>query len=290
VIMAVRDPAKAAGAAGALGIPEAARTILKIDLGDQGGVRAFVEAFRATHRPLNALACNAAVYLPRVKAPVRCPPGHEISVATNHLGHALLSGLPIGDLARARAPTPRLVTLGAVTANSEEFGGKAPIPAPADLGALEGLEAGFPAPVAMIDGKPFKPGKACKDSKPCNMIMSREMHARWHETTGIMFNTLCLGCVADMALFRDAPKAFQAIFPWFQKNIAKGCVTQELAGDRVAQVVIDPQFARSGVHWSWGNRQKAGAIAFAQPLSSKATNHGLGDRPWVRSREMVGLA
>jgi protochlorophyllide reductase len=55
-------------------------------------------------------------------------------------------------------------------------------------------------------------------------------------------------------------------------------------------VVIDPQFARSGVHWSWGNRQKAGAIAFAQPLSSKATNHGLGDRPWVRSRAMVGLA
>jgi len=36
-----------------------------------------------------------------------------------------------------------------VTANSEEFGGKVPIPAPADL------EAGFRAPIAMINNKPF---------------------------------------------------------------------------------------------------------------------------------------
>jgi protochlorophyllide reductase len=39
------------------------------------------------------------------------------------------------------------VTLGTVTANSKEFGGKVPIPAPADLGDLRGLEAGFRAPV-----------------------------------------------------------------------------------------------------------------------------------------------
>jgi protochlorophyllide reductase len=50
-----------------------------------------------------------------------------------------------------------LITLGTVTANSEEFGGKVPIPAPADLGDLACLEAGFRAPIAMIDGKPFKP-------------------------------------------------------------------------------------------------------------------------------------
>lgn len=44
-----------------------------------------------------------------------------------------------------------------------------PIPAPADIGELQGLKAGFKAPVAMIDGKPFKPGKAYKDSKLCSM-------------------------------------------------------------------------------------------------------------------------
>ena len=83
-----------------------------------------------------------------------------------------------------------------------------PIPAPANLGDLQGLEAGFKAPVAMIDGKPFRPGKACKDSKLCNIIISRELHRRHHAETGIVFSTLSPGCVADTALFRDTPQAF----------------------------------------------------------------------------------
>ncbi|MCX7225111.1 MAG: hypothetical protein NT071_05750, partial [Burkholderiales bacterium] len=69
-------------------------------------------------------------------------------------------------------------------------------------------KAGFLAPVAMIDGRPFKPGKAYKDSKLCNMMMSREFHRRYHDRTGIVFNTLYPGCVADTALFRDTPAAF----------------------------------------------------------------------------------
>jgi protochlorophyllide reductase len=238
---------------------------------------------------LNALVNNAAVYLPRLEAPLRSPEGFEISVATNHFGHYLLSRLLLDDLARSAPPTPRLVTLGTVTANSEEFGGKIPIPAPADLGDLSGLAAGFRAPVSMIDGKPFKPGKAYKDSKLCNMIISRELHQRYHAGTGIIFSTVYPGCVADTALFRATPKLFQKIFPWFQKNITKGYVTQALAGERVAQVVMDPAFARSGVHWSWGNRQRAGREAFAQPLSTKATDPTLGRRLWDHSAALTGL-
>jgi protochlorophyllide reductase len=221
---------------------------------------------------------------------MRSPEGFEISVATNHFGHFLLSRLLLDDLKRANQPTGRIVTLGTVTANPEEFGGKVPIPAPADLGNLQGLEAGFRDSVAMIDGKPFKPGKAYKDSKLCNMVISRELHRRYHAETGIVFNTLYPGCVADSALFRDTPKAFQTIFPWFQKNITKGYVTQELAGERVAQVVIDPAFAQSGVHWSWGNRQQAGRAAFAQPLSAKAENEVRASRLWDLSERFVGIA
>jgi protochlorophyllide reductase len=188
-----------------------------------------------------------------------------------------------------RAQAPRLITLGTVTANSEEFGGKVPIPAPADLGDLQGLEAGFREPVSMIDGKAFKAGKAYKDSKLCNMIMNREFHRRYHANTGVVFNTLYPGCVAETALFRDAPKLFQQIFPWFQKNITKGYVSQSLAGERVAQVVADPDFAQSGVHWSWGNRQREGATAFAQALSAKANDAARASRLWDMSKEMVGI-
>jgi len=83
------------------------------------------------------------------------------------------------DLQKATNPAPRLITLVIVTANAEEFGGKVPIPVPADLGELQGLEAGFRSPVAMIDGKPFKPAKAYKDSKLCNMIISHELNRRY---------------------------------------------------------------------------------------------------------------
>jgi protochlorophyllide reductase len=291
VVMACRDLEKARVAAASLGIGAEHITLLHIDLGALQSVRDFVAAFRATGRPLNALVCNAAVYLPLLKEPARSPEGYEISVATNHFGHFLLSHLLLPDLQAAATPAqpPRLITLGTVTANSEEFGGKVPIPAPANLGNLEGLRAGFKAPVAMIDGKPFKAGKAYKDSKLCNMIMNREFHCRLNAETGIIFNTLYPGCVAETALFRYAPKLFQQIFPWFQKNITQGYVSQPLAGERVAQVVIDPEFSQSGVHWSWGNRQVPGRAPFAQGLSAQATNAERAALLWDLSVGLVGL-
>ena len=290
VVMACRDLTKAAAAADALGMAPDRRTLLHIDLGSQASVRAFVEAFRALGRPLDALVCNAAVYLPRLTEPARSPEGYEISVATNHFGHFLLANLLLPDLERSTHASRRLIILGTVTANYEEFGGKIPIPAPADIGNLEGLEAGFTAPIAMLNGQAFKPGKAYKDSKLCNMITGRELHRRYHDKTGIVFNTLYPGCVADTPLFRHTPRAFQVIFPWFQKNITKGYVTQALAGDRLAQVVADATFGeRSGVHWSWGNRQQKGREAFAQPLTARAQNQQLGERLWALSAQCVGL-
>jgi protochlorophyllide reductase len=287
VIMACRDLDKARDAARALNLPPGRYEIAHLDLASLASVRAFAAGFSDSGRALDALVCNAAVYLPLLKAPARSPEGYEISVATNYLGHFLLANLLLGDL--RRAPAPRLITLGTVTANSEEFGGRIPIPAPADLGNLEGFEAGFLAPVAMIDGKPFKAGKAYKDSKLCAMMMSRELHARLHDETGIVFSTLYPGCVADTPLFRNAPRLFQRIFPWFQKNITKGYVSQPLSGERVAQVVADPAFAQSGVHWSWGNRQAAGRAAFSQSLSAKATDSARSSRLWTLSEGLVGL-
>jgi protochlorophyllide reductase len=287
VILACRDLAKAQAAAAGQALDPAGYEIAHLDLGSLASVRAFAAGFQASGRALDALVCNAAVYLPLLKEPMRSPEGYEISVATNYLGHFLLANLLLPDL--RRAPAPRLVTLGTVTANSEEFGGRVPIPAPADLGELEGLEAGFRAPVSMIDGKAFKAGKAYKDSKLCTMMMSRELHARFHDETGIVFSTLYPGCVADTPLFRNAPPLFQRVFPWFQKTVTKGYVSQPLSGERVAQVVADPGFAQSGVHWSWGNRQD-GRAAFAQSLSAKATDAKRSARLWELSAGLVGLS
>jgi protochlorophyllide reductase len=289
VVMACRDLDKARRAQAALAIPDGSVTHLRVDLGDLESVRELVEAFHGTGRPLDALVINAAVYMPRLKEPKRSPQGYELSMATNHLGHFLLIQLLLGDLERPHHPSRRLVVLGTVTANSKELGGKIPIPAPADLGDLAGLEAGFQAPVSMADGKPFKPGKAYKDSKLCNMITTQELHRRLHGSTGILFTSLYPGCVADTPLFRDTPKAFQTIFPWFQKTITGGYVSQALAGQRVAEVVSDPAFAASGVHWSWGNRQRKDGEHFRQELSEQASNPATASRLWDLSLKLVGL-
>ena len=289
VLMACRDTAKARRAQQALAIPDAAVTHLAVDLGDLDSVNRLVAAVHATGRPLDALVVNAAVYKPSLKQPERSPQGYEISMATNHLGHFLLIQRLLPDLERSNHPSRRLVILGTVTANSKELGGKIPIPAPADLGDLAGFRAGFLAPVSMADGKPFKPGKAYKDSKLCNMITTQELHRRLHQSTGIVFTSLYPGCVADSPLFRNSPQAFQVIFPWFQKNVTGGYVSQAMAGERVAQVVADPEFAVSGVHWSWGNRQRKDGRQFSQELSDKASNPQTASNMWDLSLQLVGL-
>jgi len=290
VVTANRDPVRAAAAAQALGIPAEKLHHIRMDLGDLESVRVGVETLVGSLGfGLDALVINAAVYKPRLKQPERSPQGYELSMATNHLGHFLLIQLLLPDLQRSQHPSRRVVILGTVTANSKELGGKIPIPAPADLGDLSGFKAGFRAPIAMANGKPFKPGKAYKDSKLCNMITTQELHRRLHGSTGIVFSSLYPGCVADTPLFRNTPRAFQTIFPWFQKSITGGYVSQALAGQRVADVVTEPAFAVSGVHWSWGNRQRKDGQQFSQELSDKASNPVTASRLWDLSMTLVGL-
>lgn len=289
VIMACRDLPKTKTAADRLGMNPEKYTIMHLDLASLESVRQFVSDFRATGRSLESLVCNAAVYLPLLKEPQYSPDGYELSVATNHLGHFLLCNLLLDDLKKSSSPDRRLVILGTVTANPKELGGKIPIPAPPDLGTLQGFENGFKKPIAMIDGKKFKSGKAYKDSKLCNMLTMRELHRRYHQSTGITFNALYPGCVATTALFRNSYPLFQKIFPWFQKNITGGYVTEELSGDRVAMVVADPGFKTSGVYWSWGNRQKEGRESFAQEVSNEASDNAKAIKMWELSAKLVGL-
>lgn len=289
VVMACRDLAKSQAAATALEMPQENYTIMLLDLADLESVRQFVQNFRASGKSLNALVCNAAVYLPLLKEPLRSADGYELSVATNHLGHFLLCNLLLEDLKNSLTPAPRLIILGTVTANPKELGGKIPIPAPPDLGELQGFEAGFMAPIAMIDGKKFKPGKAYKDSKLCNVLTMRELHRRYHESTGIIFSCLYPGCVATTGLFRNHYPLFQKLFPLFQKNITGGYVSEELAGERVAEVVAKPQYNRSGVYWSWGNRQQKDRQSFVQEISNEASDDSKAKQLWDLSAKLVRL-
>lgn len=288
VIMACRDLVKAQTVADQIGMPAGSYTILHIDTASLDSVRKFVQDFRATGRYLEALVCNAAIYMPLIKEPLRSPEGYELTVATNHLGHFLMCNLLMEDLKRSPAPDKRLVLLGTVTHNPDELGGK--IPPQPDLGDLKGFAEGFKDPITMIDGKKFEPVKAYKDSKVCNVLTMRELHRRYHTTTGIVFSSFYPGCVADTPLFRNHYPLFQKIFPWFQKNVTGGYVSQELAGERLAEVVADPKYNQSGIYWSWGNRQKEGRDSFAQKVSPQARDDAKAERVWNLSAKLVGVA
>ncbi|WP_320674344.1 protochlorophyllide reductase [Prochlorococcus sp. MIT 1341] len=303
VITANRNSLRAEAAAIKLGLPSGRPSQLQhlqMDLSDLDSVREGTKKLlNALEKPLDALVCNAAVYLPRLRAPRRSAQGYEISMATNHFGHFLLIHLLLDNLRDSARPVwkgaswgeegARVVILGTVTANYKELGGKIPIPAPADLGSLDGFQQGFRSPISMASGKRFKPGKAYKDSKLCNMITTQELHRRYKDSP-ILFSSLYPGCVANTKLFRNTPRIFQILFPWFQKLITGGFVSQSLAGKRVAQVVADPDFALSGVHWSWGNRQRKNGRQFSQELSNRVTDPLTASKVWDFSMKLVGLA
>ena len=272
---------------------------IEIDLANLDDVRRgcgeILERFK---KPINSLICNAAVYKPRLKRPERSPQGFENSMAVNHFGHFLMIKLLMENILSSERDIvlngkstlfkPRITVLGTVTANYSELGGRIPIPAPADLGDLSGFKNGFLSPISMANGKKFKPGKAYKDSKLCNMVTVQELSKRYpHER--IIINSLYPGCVADTKLFRDTPWIFRFLFPIFQKFITRGYVSQRLAGERVAQVATYKEYAKPAVHWSWGNRQKAGRKAFSQKLSKRIIDAKTSQETYDLTEKLVGL-
>ena len=271
----------------------------EIDLSDLDNVKKGCnEILGELKKPINSLICNAAVYKPRLKRPERSPQGFENSMAVNHFGHFLLINLLMDNILSSEKEIflkgkvvrfkPRITILGTVTANYSELGGKIPIPAPADLGDLSGFKNGFLSPISMANGKKFKPGKAYKDSKLCNMVTVQELSKRYPKEK-IIINSLYPGCVADTNLFRDTPWLFKFLFPIFQKFITKGYVSERLAGERVAKVATSKGFAKPAVHWSWGNRQKTGRKPFSQKLSKRIIDTKTSQETYDLTKKLVGL-
>eukprot|EP00884_Botryococcus_braunii_P012818 jgi/Botrbrau1/21537/Bobra.174_2s0040.1 len=253
---------------------------MHLDLAALESVRQFVEAFRASGRRLDALVCNAAVYLPTAKEPRFTADGFELSAGTNHLGHFLLMNLLLPDLESAPdGSLKRVVIVGSITGNTNTLAGN--VPPKADLGDLSGLAT----KQVMIDGGEFNGAKAYKDSKVCNMLTMREAHRRFAER-GLTFASLYPGCIAETGLFREHYPIFRTLFPPFQKYITKGYVSEQEAGQRLAQVVSDPGLGKSGVYWSWDNQLGS----FENQVSEEVGDAEKGQKLWEISEKLVGLA
>jgi len=95
------------------------------------------------------------------------------------------------------------------------------------------------------------------------MMTVLEMHRRFHEETGVVFSSIYPGCIAETNLFREKRQWFRDIFPVFMKTIG-AYVSEEEAGERLAQVIRDPQCTKSGVYWSWNGNAKQFAVTASQ--------------------------
>ena len=71
VVMACRDISKAEKVAQEVGMTQDSYTVMHLDLASLEVVKRFVKTFRESGRSLEALVCNAAVYLPLLKEPMR---------------------------------------------------------------------------------------------------------------------------------------------------------------------------------------------------------------------------
>jgi len=292
VIMACRDFAKAECKARELEFPKGNFKVMHCDLAANASVSDFATNFKALDIPLDALVCNAAVYFPNAHkeyfvipglfpggGPRWSADGHELSFATNYLGHFLLCNLLLDDLQKS-TNKPRCVILGTVTAtiNDKELGGM--IPPFADLGDLSGMESGMKGPVTMIDGGKFDGAKAYKDSKVCDIMLMRELHKRYHKSTGIAFTSLYPGCIAETNLFREHYPVFQKLFPVFHQKVTRAYVSEKEAGRRLAAVVSDDGYDGSGVYYSWQGKSGTGgeggdeAVDNTEKTTDWFMNHG----------------
>lgn len=89
-----------------------------------------------------------------------------------------------------------------------------------------------------------------------NMQTIRQLHERYHESTGITFSTLYPGCIAETQLFREKRLWFRKFFPVFMKYVTGAYVGEEEAGERLAQCVWDERCKESGKYWSWNGAAK----------------------------------
>jgi len=146
--------------------------LMRCDLSSQRSVRDFADAFRASGRRIDVLANNAGIYLPRRQL---SPEGHEVMLATNHLGPFLLTSLLLDRLEGGRV---------VVTASASHA-----------LGRIDFQD--------LHCERRFRPMRQYGTSKLANILFTREL-ARRGRAHGIVATCFHPGAVAS-EFGQDAP-------------------------------------------------------------------------------------
>merc|ERR1712029_582189 len=156
-----------------------------LDLASLESVRSFVQEFKESYPSVDALVCNAGVWIPDEKLS-KSADGFELHAAVNHLGHFLLVNL-LRDHGNPRIVlvSSGLARFGQVTSDNLE----------------ELVLSGRPASLKK-EGPGFAPKGYC-DSKMMNVMMAKELVNRFPETQAY---SVCPGmCKTDLGRHVNFP-------------------------------------------------------------------------------------
>ncbi|MFJ7911995.1 SDR family NAD(P)-dependent oxidoreductase [Kitasatospora sp. NPDC096204] len=262
VVLGSRDPARARAAIASIGsrVPGADVRYLPLDLADLGSLRASVDALGPDR--LDAVVHNAGVALdhpPRRET----TDGHELMLATNHLGHFALTH----HLAPLLAATPgsRVVTTGSFAAKSEHL----------DLDDLQST-------------RDYRPKRAYARSKLAQMLFALELDRRLRAARSTTLSVLVHPGGALDALTPSRPPVHIRTTGARLSHLPLGLVVQgkDAAAWPAVRAVLDPG-VRGGQMWSpraFGLR----GTPRTEPLWDHLKDTATAARLWAASRELTG--
>lgn len=256
VVLAVRDPAKGAAAARAIG--ERAR-VERLDLADLASVRACADALAAAGRPVDFLFLNAGVMSPPKRSITR--DGLELQFGTNHLGHFALTARLLPLL--LAAPAARVVATSSLAHRAGRLD-------------FDDLQSGN-----------YAPFRAYGRSKAANLMFARALQRR-----AMAAGWPLSAYAAHPGLSRTSLMATSGASRLAQRG---GDVVSRLIGQSAADGALPQLFAatapaaRPGGYYGpdgpFGLRGSPTLVAAAAFINDPAAQ----DRLWTESERLTGL-
>ncbi len=229
-------------------IPGARVEVLPLDLASLDSVRSAARALEQDggRPPLRALVCNAGIQV--VDGVQRSADGHELTFATNHLGHFLLIGLLLDRLVEPARIV--LVSSGTHYGPPRSLGFPAPIKA--DARALADPDA------ALLDASPRSGRVRYATSKLANIHTTYEL-ARRLAGRRITVNAFDPGLMPETGLARDYPprirRLYERLTPLLVRAVPGARSVARSAGD-LAWLVTAPEPAEVTGRYFSGRRPR----------------------------------
>ena len=216
---------------------------LECDLASLRSIDAFAKNVKAAlgDGGIDSLCLNAGLARNTAATDVlRTEEGFEVTVGTNHFGHFHLNSLLLPKVKR----NGRIIVTASGVHDPDSPGGAQG--EKATLGALVGLERDG-VRFEMVDGEPFNPDKAYKDSKLCNVLFTRELQRRLDASgTGITASCFNPGLIVSTGLFRDQNPAFTKVFDFAATSLLKVGETPHWGGGSLEYMALDKDVASKG--------------------------------------------